>query len=74
MTTEEPAAAEENTRPRTRLQSGIRKAKTYTDCTIRYGCFTSSGEPQYLEEALNNKDWKVIEDRFEKKWSNRKGK
>ena len=62
MTTEEPAAAEENTRPRTRLQSGIRKAKTYTDGTIRYGCFTSSGEPQYLEEALNNKDWKEAMD------------
>jgi len=62
VTTEEPAAAEENTRPRTRLQSGIRKAKTYTDGTIRYGCFTSSGEPQYLEEALNNKDWKEAMD------------
>jgi hypothetical protein len=47
--TAEPAgvapAEEITTRPRTRLQSGIRKPKVYTDGTIRYNCFTSSGEP-----------------------------
>jgi len=49
-------------RPRTHLQSGIGKAKTYTDGTVRYGFFTSSGEPQCLEEALGNKDWKEAMD------------
>jgi hypothetical protein len=29
-------------RPHTRLRSGIRKEKVYTDGTIRYGCFTCS--------------------------------
>lgn len=32
-------------RPRTRLQGGIRKPKVYTDGTVRYSCFTSTGEP-----------------------------
>jgi histone deacetylase 1/2 len=45
-------------RPRTRLQSGIRKEKVYTDGTIRYGLFTSSDEPRNLEEALKDKNWK----------------
>jgi histone deacetylase 1/2 len=45
-------------RPKTRLQSGIRKPKVYTDGTIKYGCFTTSGEPQSLDEALHNKHWK----------------
>jgi hypothetical protein len=43
-------------RPRTRLQSGIRKEKVYTDGTIKYGLFTSSDEPRTLEEALNDKN------------------
>lgn len=46
------------TLPKTRLQSGIRKEKVYTDGTVRYGCFTSSGEPRNLEEALNSKTGK----------------
>lgn len=29
---------DEATRPQTRLQSGIRKPKVYTDGTIKYGC------------------------------------
>ncbi len=45
-------------RPKTRLQSGIRKEKVYTDGTVRYSCFTSSGEPQSLCEALGDKNWK----------------
>lgn len=45
-------------RPKTRQQSGIRKPKIYTDGTVRYGYFTSSGEPQSLNEALENKNWK----------------
>lgn len=32
-------------RPKTRLQSGIRKEKIYTDGIVRYSCFTSSREP-----------------------------
>jgi len=40
----EEAQPEVNTnRPRTRLQQGIRKPKLYTDGTIRYGLFTSTG-------------------------------
>jgi hypothetical protein len=37
--------APEISRPMTRLQAGTRKPKVYTDGTIRYGFFTSSGEP-----------------------------
>ena len=52
------AASEQAGRPRTRLQAGIRKPKVITDGRIRYGCFTSTGEPQCVEEALGSKDWK----------------
>ncbi|WVZ77133.1 hypothetical protein U9M48_025033 [Paspalum notatum var. saurae] len=45
-------------RPRTRLQDGIHKPKVYTDGTIRYAMFTSSGEPQSVDEALKDKNWK----------------
>jgi hypothetical protein len=44
-------------RPRTRIQAGIRKPKVYTDGTIRYGCYTSTGEPSNLDEALRDKKW-----------------
>lgn len=53
------------TRPTTRLQSGIRKEKVYTDGTIKYGrnaFLTATGEPQCLEEAFSNKDWKEAMD------------
>jgi histone deacetylase 1/2 len=49
-------------RPRTRLQSGIRKEKVYTDGTIKHGCFTSSGEPHTVDEALHDKNWKEAMD------------
>jgi len=49
-------------RPRTRLQAGVRKPKVYTDGTVRYGCFTASGEPQTLDEAMHNSDWKSAMD------------
>lgn len=49
-------------RPKTRLQSGIRKDKIYTDGTVRYSCFTSSGEPQTLDVALGDKHWKEAMD------------
>ena len=59
MTVEEQAGSSvvgpEPVRPKTRPQSGISKKKVYTDGTIRYGCFSSSGEPQSLEEALGSK-------------------
>jgi hypothetical protein len=38
--------------PHTRLRSGIRKEKVYTGGTIRYSCFTSSGEPSVLRKRL----------------------
>jgi hypothetical protein len=40
----------------------MRKPKVYTDGTIKYGCFTTSGEPHSLDEALNNKNWKDVID------------
>jgi histone deacetylase 1/2 len=54
--------AAQSARPRTRLQSGIRKEKVYTDGTIKCGCFTSSDEPRNIEEALNDKNWKKAMD------------
>jgi hypothetical protein len=42
---------------RTRQQHGIKKPKTYTDGTIRYGLFTSIGEPSTLAEALDDVHW-----------------
>jgi histone deacetylase 1/2 len=46
-------------RPVTRLQQGIRKPKTYTDGTIRYGQLAaSSDESPTLEHALVDKSWK----------------
>jgi hypothetical protein len=53
-----PEAPEAPERPRTRLQDGIRRPKVYNDGTICYGCFASSGEPQNLDEALHDKNWK----------------
>jgi hypothetical protein len=44
--------------PRTRLQHGIRRSKVYMDGTIRYGLVASTGEPNSLDEALANDDWK----------------
>jgi len=40
------------------LCCGVRKPKVYTDGTVRYGLFTSTGEPQALEEALGDTNWK----------------
>jgi hypothetical protein len=50
--------APEISRPMTRLQAGTRKPKVYTDGTIQYGFFTSSGEPQNINEALGDENWK----------------
>jgi hypothetical protein len=50
--------APEISRPMTRLQASTLKPKVYTDDTIRYGFFTSSGEPQNINEALGDENWK----------------
>jgi hypothetical protein len=44
--------------PRTRLQSGIRKPKIFTDGIVRYGNLVISVEPQNLAIALSDPDWK----------------
>jgi histone deacetylase 1/2 len=52
-------------RPHTRLQSGIRKEKQFTDGTVRYGLLAANGEPNNLEEALGNINWKnTMDDEF----------
>jgi hypothetical protein len=51
--------ATETRRPGTRLSKGIRQPRVYKDGTIRYdrlGLFTASGEPQFLQEALEDKN------------------
>lgn len=45
-------------RLRTRLQHGIRKPKEYTDGTVKYGLLSITGEPNNLEDALQDKRWK----------------
>jgi hypothetical protein len=42
---------------RTRLQTGIRHPKRYTDGTIRYGMLSSTCEPCTLTEALGDENW-----------------
>jgi hypothetical protein len=42
---------------RTRLQKGIRNPKKYTDGTVRYGMFSSTGEPSTLVEAQSDSKW-----------------
>ena len=59
---DEGPSAPAGTHPRTRLQSGIHKEKVYTDGTIKYGFLTSSGEPQNLEEAMHDRNWKAAMD------------
>jgi hypothetical protein len=43
---------------KTRSKSGIPKPKIYMDGTVWYSLFTSTGEPQTLDEAFGSKDWK----------------
>lgn len=45
-------------RPRTRLQAGIRQPKQFKDGTVRYGLLTTTGEPNNLDEAFGNPNWK----------------
>lgn len=54
---------QQQTRPTTRLQRGIRKEKVYTDGTVRYSFLASSSEePQSLNEALADSNWKQAMD------------
>jgi hypothetical protein len=39
------------------MQQGISMPKKYTDGTIRYGMFISTGEPSKLSEALEDDRW-----------------
>jgi hypothetical protein len=63
-----PATAPDNTiaadpsQPRTHLQSGIRKEKRFTDGIVWYGILVTDGEPNNLEEALQNKQWRAAMD------------
>lgn len=45
------ASSVQQQRPKIRLQSGTVKPLLCTDGTIRYGCFSSIGEPKNLQEA-----------------------
>jgi histone deacetylase 1/2 len=47
---------------RTRLQHGIRKPKTYTDGTIRYGFLTVTGEASTLAEDHDDVCWREAMD------------
>lgn len=49
-------------RPCTRSQGGIRKPKVYTDGTVRYGMSAICAEPNSLDEALENSNWKSAMD------------
>ena len=44
------------------MQTGKRKEKTYTDGTVRYGLSCTSNEPENLQVALANPDWKIAMD------------
>ncbi|WVZ95460.1 hypothetical protein U9M48_041223, partial [Paspalum notatum var. saurae] len=57
---ESPAAESGHSpvRRRTRLQSGIVKPKKFSDGTVRYGNFLKIGEPECLQEALNDPSWR----------------
>ena len=60
-----PMASTQIQRPRTRLQSDIIKAKVFTDGTVHYGNFCSTGEPQNLQEALDDPVWrKAMEEEY----------
>lgn len=60
------------TRPRTRMQNNIRKPKQYTDGTVRYGMLTSAREPNNLQEALTDENWKAAMDEEFSAWMKNK--
>jgi hypothetical protein len=55
----DPPATAEQQYPKTKSQSGISKPKVFTDGTVRYGFFSSTGEPSNLSEALGDPKWKA---------------
>jgi hypothetical protein len=46
----------------TRLQHGISKPKIYTDGTVRYSLFSTTGEPQHYSKAMQDERWKKAMD------------
>jgi hypothetical protein len=56
----------QETRLLTRAQRGIHKPRMYTDGTVRYDSkkafLNSVGEPNSLEDALENSNWKNVMD------------
>lgn len=55
----DPSASPSDPRPHTRAKSDIRKPKTYTYGTVRYGLLA---EPNNLSEALSDSNWKLAMD------------
>lgn len=54
-----PPQQQQQHRPATHLQQGIRKSKVYIDGTIRYGQLATTSEgPSNLQSALSDKNWK----------------
>lgn len=52
-------------RPKTILQSGIVKPKKFHEGVIRYGNFCSTGEPESVQEAFADPQWrKAMEDEY----------
>jgi histone deacetylase 1/2 len=49
-------------RPRTQLQSGVSQPKKFTDGTIRYAYFCSTGEPSSTTEGFADPRWKATMD------------
>jgi hypothetical protein len=49
-------------RPHTHLQSGVSKLKKFTDGTIWYANFCSTGEPSTTVEAFTDSHWKAAMD------------
>jgi histone deacetylase 1/2 len=49
-------------RPRTCMQSGVSKPKKFTDGTVRYAIFCSTGEPSTTAEAFTDFCWKAAMD------------
>jgi hypothetical protein len=54
MTSDGPTVS--TTGVKTRSKSGIFKPKIYIDGTIQYSLFSSTGEPQTLDEAMGDQN------------------
>jgi hypothetical protein len=59
---------------RTRSKTGNLKPKTYTDGTVRYGLSCTVDEPENLEKALANSNWKnAMDDEYRALMENKSG-